>query len=212
MMERGLHSLSAFSAGDFAERVRSWQPDHSDITGDHALNPEFEQAMVTAKMRDAAVLVPVVDRGPGATMLLTQRTDRLRQHSGQIAFPGGAIDPEDDTAEHAALREANEEIGLAAERAEIIGNLPRYLTGSGFSITPVLAVVKTPFDLHPNPDEVADIFEVPLSFLMNPANHRRESRILNGKERFYYAMPYNERFIWGITAGIIRGLYERLYV
>lgn len=212
MMERGLHSLSAFSAGDFAERVRSWQPDHIDITGDHALNPEFEQAMVTAKMRDAAVLVPVVDRGPGATVLLTQRTDRLRQHSGQIAFPGGAIDPEDGTAEHAALREANEEIGLAAERAEIIGNLPRYLTGSGFSITPVLAVVKTPFDLHPNPDEVADIFEVPLSFLMNPANHRRESRILNGKERFYYAMPYNERFIWGITAGIIRGLYERLYV
>ncbi|PWL17100.1 CoA pyrophosphatase [Falsochrobactrum shanghaiense] len=200
-----------FSAGDFAERVRGWRPGEHDLTGDHALNPDFTQAMVTAKMRDAAVLVPVVDRGPEATLLLTQRTDTLRKHSGQIAFPGGAIDAEDGTAETAALREANEEIGLAAERAEIIGNLPRYLTGSGFSITPVLAVVNTPFDVHPNPHEVADIFEVPLSFLMNPVNHRRESRVLNGKERFYYAMPYHERFIWGITAGIIRELYERLY-
>jgi 8-oxo-dGTP pyrophosphatase MutT (NUDIX family) len=135
----------------------------------------------------------------------------LRKHSGQIAFPGGAIDPEDGTAENAALREANEEIGLVSERAEILGSLPRYLTGSGFSITPVLAVVNTPFDVHPNPDEVADIFEVPLSFLMNPDNHRRESRLFNGTERFYYAMPYHERFIWGVTAGIIRGLYERLY-
>jgi len=166
---------------------------------------------VTAKMRDAAVLVPVVDRGSEATLLLTRRTDTLRKHSGQIAFPGGAIDPEDGTAENAALREANEEIGLVSERAEILGSLPRYLTGSGFSITPVLAVVNTPFDVHPNPDEVADIFEVPLSFLMNPDNHRRESRLFNGTERFYYAMPYHERFIWGVTAGIIRGLYERLY-
>lgn len=207
-----MRSFSAFSARDFAERVRHWRPDDDAITGDHSLNPDFAQAMVTAKMRDAAVLVPVVDRGSEATLLLTQRTDTLRQHSGQIAFPGGAIDPTDGTAERAALREANEEIGLAADRAEIIGNLPRYLTGSGFSITPILAVVKTPFDVQPNPDEVADIFEVPLSFLMNPDNHRRESRIFNGKERFYYAMPYHERFIWGVTAGIIRGLYERLYV
>lgn len=202
-----------FSAADFAERVRRWQPDdHDHVTGDHVLNPDFSQSFVTAKLRDAAVLIPVVDRGPEATLLLTQRTDTLRKHSGQVAFPGGAIDPEDGTAEQAALREAHEEIGLASERAEIVGNLPRYLTGSGFSITPILAVVKTPFDVHPNPDEVADIFEVPLSFLMNPANHRQESRIWNGRERFYYAMPYRDRFIWGITAGIIRGLYERLYI
>ena len=200
-----------YSAGDFVERVRNWQPDEHDVTGDHALNPDFTQAMVTAKMRDAAVLVPVVDRGSEATLLLTRRTDTLRQHSGQVAFPGGAIDREDGTAEHAALREAKEEIGLASDRADIVGNLPRYLTGSGYSITPVLAVVNTPFEVYPNPDEVADIFEVPLSFLMNPANHSRESRVFNGKERFYYAMPYHERFIWGITAGIIRGLYERLY-
>lgn len=210
-MDSALHPSVRFSASDFAERVRRWQPDHDDLTGDHSLNPEFTQAMVTAKMRDAAVLVPVVDRGSEATLLLTRRTDTLRKHSGQIAFPGGAIDPEDGTAENAALREANEEIGLVSERAEILGAMPRYLTGSGFSITPVLAVVNTPFDVHPNPDEVADIFEVPLSFLMNPDNHRRESRLFNGTERFYYAMPYHERFIWGVTAGIIRGLYERLY-
>ncbi|MEN5276891.1 CoA pyrophosphatase [Brucella sp. TWI432] len=211
MTDRLVHPYSTFSANDFAERVRHWQPDHNDLTGDHLLNPDFTQSMVTAKMRDAAVLVPVVDRGSEATLLLTRRTDTLRKHSGQIAFPGGAIDPEDGTAENAALREANEEIGLVSERAEILGAIPRYLTGSGFSITPVLAVVNTPFDVHPNPDEVADIFEVPLSFLMNPDNHRRESRLFNGAERFYYAMPYHERFIWGVTAGIIRGLYERLY-
>ncbi len=204
-------SPDGFSASDFAERVRRWQPDDHGVTGDHLLNPDVAEFMVRAKMRDAAVLVPVVDRGRDATLLLTRRADTLRKHSGQIAFPGGAIDAEDGTAEQAALREAHEEIGLAAERAEIIGHMPHYLTGSGFSITPVLAVVNTPLDLRLNPDEVADIFEVPLSFLMNPANHRRESRLFNGKERFYYAMPYQERFIWGITAGIIRGLYERLY-
>ncbi len=159
MMDRALHLNTRFSAGDFAERVRHWQPDQDDLTGDHSLNPDFTQAMVTAKMRDAAVLVPVVDRGSEATLLLTRRTDTLRKHSGQIAFPGGAIDPEDGTAENAALREANEEIGLVSERAEILGSLPRYLTGSGFSITPVLAVVNTPFDVHPNPDEVADILK-----------------------------------------------------
>lgn len=211
MMERML-SAHDFSAGDFVSRVRRWQPDDDRVSGDHVLNPEFTQAMVSAKMRDAAVLVPVVDHGSEATLLLTRRADSLRKHSGQIAFPGGAIDPQDGTAEKAALREANEEIGLVEKQAEIIGHMPRYLTGSGFSITPVLAVVNTPLDLRLNPDEVADIFEVPLSFLMNPANHRRESRLFNGKERFYYAMPYQERFIWGITAGIIRGLYERLYV
>lgn len=187
--------------------------DTPDDTGDHQLNPDFKPLMLAAKLREAAVLVPVVDRGPNdATVILTQRNATMRSHSGQIAFPGGAVDPADGTPEHAALREAHEEIGLCADRAQTIGRLPRYLSGSGYAITPVLAVVHTPFDLKLNPDEVADIFEVPLSFLMDPRNHRRESRILNGKERFYYAMPYQDRFIWGITAGIIRGIYERLYV
>lgn len=212
-MRPGVAGERVFTADDFRRRaLRETGPFAVDEFGDHRLNPGLRDMIVRDGLRDAAVLVPVVDRGSEATLLLTQRTDTLRKHSGQIAFPGGAIDPEDGTAERAALREANEEIGLAADRAEIIGNLPRYLTGSGFSITPILAVVKTPFDVHPNPDEVADIFEVPLSFLMNPENHRRESRVFNGKERFYYAMPYHERFIWGATAGIIRGLYERLYV
>ncbi|MFC4624895.1 CoA pyrophosphatase [Daeguia caeni] len=203
---------NAFSAAAFAERVRRWQPDHADLTGDHILNPEFLQTVTTGPMREAAVLIGVVDRGEEATVLLTQRTAHLRQHSGQISFPGGSIDPEDGSAENAALREADEEIGLAQDRADIVGYLPRYLTGSGFSITPILAVVRTPVELKPNPVEVADIFEVPLSFLMNPANHIRASRVLeNGQKRYFYAMPYQERYIWGITAGIIRGLYERLY-
>nr|WP_245428786.1 CoA pyrophosphatase [Phyllobacterium phragmitis] len=183
----------------------------SEDRGDHLLNPDLGQMLATTRMRDAAVLVPVVDRGPEATMLLTLRNASMRKHSGQIAFPGGAIDPEDGTAEHAALREAHEEIGLEAHRAELLGRLPRYLTTTGYSITPVLAVVRTPFDIIPNPDEVADVFEVPLSFLMNPRNHRRESRVWEGRERFYYTMPYQDRFIWGVTAGIIRTLYERLY-
>nr|WP_245419495.1 CoA pyrophosphatase [Phyllobacterium salinisoli] len=183
--------------------------------GDHLLNAELasdlDQMVTAGKMRDAAVLVPVVDRGPEATMLLTLRNASMRKHSGQIAFPGGAIDPGDGTAEHAALREAHEEIGLAADRTELLGRLPRYLTTTGYSITPVLAILRPPFDLVANPDEVADVFEVPLSFLMDPRNHRRESRVWEGRERSYYTMPYQERFIWGVTAGIIRTLYERLY-
>ncbi len=202
--------MNGFSAADFARRARAFRLDGLADTGDHALNPDYAARLSTATLRDAAVLIPVVDRAE-ATVLLTQRTEKLRKHAGQIAFPGGAVDPDDGTAERAALREAAEEIGLSADRIEIVGRLPRYLTGSGFSITPVLGVVRTPFDLVPNADEVADIFEAPLSFLMDPANHRRESRVVGGRERFYYAMPYEKRFIWGVTAGILRGLYERLY-
>jgi len=207
------HDADTFSAQDFAARIADLgHHGVSEDRGDHLLNPDLDQMIAATKMRDAAVLVPVVDRGPEATMLLTLRNASLRKHSGQIAFPGGAIDPEDGTAEHAALREAHEEIGLAGDRAELLGRLPRYLTTTGYSITPVLAVVHPPFDLVPNPDEVADVFEVPLSFLMDPRNHRRESRVWEGRERFYYTMPYQDRFIWGVTAGIIRTLYERLYV
>src|SRR5690606_26950980 len=164
-----------------------------------------------ARLRDAAVLVPVVDRGDKATVILTQRTTSLRSHSGQIAFPGGRIDPTDLSPEHAALREAEEEIGLDRSLVEVVGRMPDYVTGSGYRIRPVLSVVRPDFLPVLNADEVEDIFEVPLSFLMDPANHIRESRIWKERERFYYTMPYGERFIWGITAGILHMLYERLY-
>ena len=162
-------------------------------------------------LRDAAVLIPIVDQGEEATVILTKRTEKLRRHSGQIAFPGGAIDPDDPSPEFAALRETEEEIGLSPDFIEVVGRMPDYVSGSGFRIAPVLAVVNPGFILTINEDEVDDAFEVPLGFLMNPANHNRESRIWQNRERFYYTMPFGERYIWGVTAGIIRTLYERLY-
>ncbi|MEX6507981.1 CoA pyrophosphatase [Jiella sp. M17.18] len=179
--------------------------------GDHLLNPDFVQLMERREARAAAVLVPVVDRAEGASVILTTRSSGLRKHSGQIAFPGGSIDPEDASPEAAALREAEEEIALDPAHVEPIGRLPRYMTGTGFRITPVVAVVRPGFELAPNPAEVEDVFEVPLGFLMREENHRRESREWQGALRHYYVMPFGERFIWGVTAGIIRTLYERFY-
>jgi 8-oxo-dGTP pyrophosphatase MutT (NUDIX family) len=179
--------------------------------GDHLLNPQFVDVARELKLRDAAVLVPVVDDGDEAKIILTQRTATLRKHSGQIAFPGGAVDPEDGSPEQAALREAREEIGLDPRFVEPLARLPQYYATTGFRITPVLSVVKRGFDLRLNPTEVDDVFEVPLSFLMNAANHQRGSRDFNGTERHFYLMPYENRNIWGITAGILRTLYERLY-
>jgi 8-oxo-dGTP pyrophosphatase MutT (NUDIX family) len=138
-------------------------------------------------------------------------TVTLRKHSGQIAFPGGKIDTIDGSPERAAIRETEEEIGLDGSFVETVGRLPNYLASTGFRITPVLAVVRRGFDLRLNPTEVDDVFEVPLSFLMNPANHARDKRMLDGLERHFYRMPYETRMIWGITAGIVRTLYERLY-
>jgi 8-oxo-dGTP pyrophosphatase MutT (NUDIX family) len=204
--------MSAFSADDFRRRaVAETGPFAGDEFGDHRLNPDLRHLFVREGLRDAAVLVPVVDHGPEATVLLTQRSANLRNHSGQIAFPGGRIDPTDLSPEAAALRETREEIGLPAERIEVIGRLPDYVTGSGYRITPVLSIVRPGFALELNPAEVDAAFEVPLAFLMDPANHRRQSRIWNERERFFYEMPFGERYIWGVTAGIIRTLYERLY-
>jgi 8-oxo-dGTP pyrophosphatase MutT (NUDIX family) len=201
----------SFSADDFRRRAAREQAPHAVELGDHVLNPTIAHLIRPATLRDAAVLVPVVDRGAEATLLLTKRTEKLRDHSGQIAFPGGRIDPEDATPVHAALREAEEEIGLDASFIDVIGRMPDYVTGSGYRIAPVLATVRPGFLLTINADEVDDAFEVPLSFLMDPVNHRRESRVWQEQERFFYTMPHGDRYIWGVTAGIIRTIWERLY-
>jgi 8-oxo-dGTP pyrophosphatase MutT (NUDIX family) len=179
--------------------------------GDHRFNPELRHFIVRDGLRDAAVLIPVVDHKDGATVILTKRTEKLRHHSGQVAFPGGSIDPTDASAEDAALRETEEEIGLDRGFVEVIGRLPDYVSGSGYRVAPVLGVVRPGFLLTLTVDEVDDAFEVPLAFLMDEVNHGRESREWQGHMRHYYVMPYGDRHIWGLTAGIIRVLYERLY-
>lgn len=161
----------------------------------------------------AAVLIPLVVR-ERLGLLLTQRTAHLSTHSGQIAFPGGKVDAEDRDATAAALREAQEEIGLEPAHVEVLGRLPEYVTGTQFHITPVVALVQPGFTLLPNPGEVDDVFEVPLDFLMDPVNHRRHGFEWNGEMREWYSMPYQEgateRFIWGATAGMLRNLYRFL--
>jgi len=180
------------------------------IRGDLDLDPVMWEKAGVKATRPAAVLVPVVARSE-PVVLLTQRTPDLRSHSGQVAFPGGKIDPDDASPKAAALREAAEEIGLDDKSIEPIGYLDLYLTFSGFRILPLVARVDPRYRLTINPGEVADAFEVPLDFLMHPGNHQRLKRDWQGIERQYYAMPFGERYIWGVTAGILRNLYERIY-
>ncbi len=161
----------------------------------------------------ASVLVPLVLRGE-VMVLLTQRTAHLSNHSGQIAFPGGRADEGDADASATALREAHEEVGLLPRQVRVIGSLPTYTTGSAFIITPVVGLVEPGFDLNPNAHEVADVFEVPLRFLMDPAHHHHHAMEVGGHTRHWFSMPYsdgaNERFIWGATAGMLRNLYRFL--
>lgn len=157
----------------------------------------------------AAVLFPIVLHA-APTVLLTQRTAHLRDHPGQISFPGGRVEPEDLTPSETALREAAEEIGLPRAQVEIVGFLPEYRTGTGFRVTPVVGFVRPPVLPAPDPFEVAEVFEVPLTFLLDATNHQRQSMHYRGRQREFYAMPYGERFIWGATAGMIRSLYERM--
>lgn len=178
--------------------------------GDHVLNPGFSWSP-DRPFKEAAVLIPVVARRPEATVLFTRRTAHLSSHSGQIAFPGGRIDPTDVDPVAAALREAHEEIALDRALVEPLGMIDPYFTGSGYRITPVVAVVDPTYQAVPNPDEVAGFFEVPLSFLMRDVNHARGSREFQGIERSFYVMPYGSHYIWGVTAGIVRRLYELSY-
>lgn len=162
------------------------------------------------ELTPAAVLFPIVLRDDGHTVLLTQRTAHLKDHPGQISFPGGRVEAEDVSPVHTALRETEEEIGLAKEHIEIVGFLPEYRTGTGFRVTPVVGLVTPPFAVNPDPFEVAEIFEVPLAFLLDPGNHQRHSLHYRGALRQYFAMPYGDYFIWGATAGMIRSLTQRL--
>lgn len=184
-----------------------------------AWQPEVraEPRFVQRQPAQAAVLVPLVMR-PEPTLLLTQRTAHLRNHSGQIAFPGGRVDAMDADVADAALREAEEEVGLARDQVEVLGTLPTYTTGTAFVISPVVALVWPGFTLRPNPGEVADAFEVPLAFLLDPSHHRRHAQEFEGVMREWFSMPWSdaghgaqggaERFIWGATAGMLRNLYR----
>lgn len=201
---RGLSLDMVAEAADAAAQCHS--------RGDHVLNPDLPAASLRPdQLLPAAVLVPVVNYGSTASVILTLRSAHLPSHAGQIAFPGGKMGPEDASVVETALRETAEEIGISREFIEPVGLLDTYRTGTGFHVVPVLAVVSPGFSLTPDPREVADVFEVPLSFLMTEANHRRDARELYGKLRHYHAIPFGDRYIWGATAGILRSMYERLY-
>ena len=158
----------------------------------------------------AAVLVPLIERSDGWSVVLTLRSADLADHAGQISLPGGRIDPEDADAHAAALREAEEEIGLARDYVEIAGRLDTWLTGTGFDVTPVVGLVRPPPPYRPDPVEVAEVFEVPLDFILDKRNHQWRSRELQGQKRYFWAIPYLHRNIWGVTAGILVNLAEAL--
>jgi 8-oxo-dGTP pyrophosphatase MutT (NUDIX family) len=212
---------AAVSAAEFFDRARARlrfevppgldDPNIIPQSGDQGTNRMLEIIAQEQPIRPAAVLVPVVDH-PQPTVLLTQRSAHLNDHAGQISFPGGKIDATDASPLDTALREAEEEIGLGREFVDPIGYLDLYGTSFGFRILPTVARVRPGFKLRVNNAEVDDAFEVPLAFLMDPANHQVHSREFRGMERSYYAMPFAEHYIWGATAGILRVLYERIYL
>ena len=158
----------------------------------------------------AAVLVPIIAHAEGLTVLFTRRTAHLKAHSGQVSFPGGRAEPGDATPERTALREAEEEIGLAARRVEVLARLPEYLTRTGFRVTPVVGLIEPPLELVPDAREVDEVFEVPLGFILDPVNHRRESRQIGERLARYYVIEHQGRTIWGATAGMLVNLYRVL--
>jgi 8-oxo-dGTP pyrophosphatase MutT (NUDIX family) len=194
------------------ERLKRTPPAFS-VYGDDAVGGEgapLTASRESAAATAAAVLVPIVNHPSGLTVIFTQRTSHLKAHSGQVSFPGGRAEPEDPTAEFTALREAQEEIGLPMERVEVLARLPEYHTRTGFRVTPVVGLLTPPVELAPDPREVEEVFEVPLAFLLDPKNHRRETRELQGRTVAYYVMQYEQRTIWGATAGMLVNLRRHL--
>ncbi|MEX2452238.1 MAG: CoA pyrophosphatase [Rhodospirillales bacterium] len=193
-------------------RIRSCFSGHSprlllEGRGDKDLNPDIATA---APLTSAAVLIPLIERPRGLTVLFTRRTDTLSVHAGQISFPGGRVEAVDIAPEDTALRETEEEVGLTRDSIDILGRLDDYITRTNFIIAPFVATIKSPFELTLDPREVTEAFEVPLTFFLDAANHQRHVRIEHGKERHVYAMPYQDYYIWGITAGMLFNLYEFL--
>ena len=189
-----------------------WEPEITDENRHVIAADIIAKRQVAGKVTRAAVLIPLLLKEEGLSVLLTQRTNHLRDHAGQISFPGGRMDPEDQSPNDTALRESKEEIGLDPERVEIIGHLPQYLTVSGYSVTPVVGLVQAQAEYVLDEFEVADIFEVPLSFLLDPVNHQVRLWQSDQGGRRFYSMPYENRFIWGATAGMLRNLYHLLKV
>src|SRR3954469_4431178 len=186
------------------DRLRRRTPPAFAVYGDDRIGGE------PSGMTPASVLIPIVAHPEGLTVLFTKRTVHLKAHSGQVSFPGGRAEPSDPTPEDTALREAEEEIGLARARVELLGRCSEYLTRTGFRVTPVIGVIRPPLELVPDAREVDEVFEVPLAFLLDPANHRRATREINGRTVGYYEMEHQGRVIWGATAGMLVNLYRRI--
>ena len=207
-----IDALANEPAIDGARLAANWLRSRFLQPGDW--QPEFTEEHLLYKsdkpLTPASVLIPLVAHPDRMTLLLTQRTAHLHDHAGQVSFPGGRVDPQDLDAVATALRETEEEIGLSRSHIEVIGVLPDYVTGTGFRVTPIVALVHPPFELAADSFEVAEIFEVPLAFLMNGANHERRSAEFPNRpgRRSFYAMPYEDYFIWGATAGMLRNLYH----
>jgi 8-oxo-dGTP pyrophosphatase MutT (NUDIX family) len=204
LARRGLHAKPSDALFD---------PRSGEALGpsDWDLNPELKADLAAMEPpRAAAVLVPIVLR-PELTVLLTQRSHDMPSHPGQISFPGGKVEPGDATPIDCALREAHEEIGLPPERVEPLGYLDSYRTGTGFQISPVVGLVQPGFEPVLDRREVLEVFEVPLAFVMDPANHQKASRAWRGRQRSFYAVPYQGRYIWGATAGMLKNMHQRLF-
>lgn len=182
---------------------------HAPLRGDFDLNPDLRGLIAPKReLIPAAVLIPLVERQGGLTVLLTRRSEHLNDHAGQISFPGGRHEAVDSSPVETALRETEEEVGLSRGFIEVIANLDVYETSTGFAVTPVVGFVRDGFTLELDEFEVAEAFEVPLDFIFDPANHQRQSRIWKGAERRFYVIPYGRRHIWGATAGMLVNLYR----